>query len=158
MKWEDILFIIKWMCENVDTSQLTLPDDYQLEKITDDAHGAFMKAKYYKQSFLTEPMEHCFKCGRGYLTVWQTTDKIWELITGIKDGSGLMCMDCFDQEAQKKGITLYWECAIGKFPAQLRELLQQQGNCPNCALPFREHNLTCPELDIPDEKKVPNRR
>ncbi len=123
MTWEETFFVVKWMCENIDTSQLTLSDDYQLEKITDDAHSAFMKAKYYKQSFLTKSMEYCHKCGREYLTVWQTTDKIWELITGIKDGSGLMCMDCFDREVQKKGITLYWECTIGKFPTKLYELL-----------------------------------
>ncbi len=157
MKWEDISFIIKWMCENVDTSQLTLPDDYQLEKITDDAHSAFIKAEYYKQPESTEPMEHCHKCGRGYSTVWQTTDKVWEFVTNINNASGLLCMDCFDKEAERIGIALYWECAIGKFPTKLHELLQQ-GNCPKCGLPFKEHNLACPEPDMSEEKKVSNRR
>lgn len=70
-------------------------------------------------------MEYCHKCGRKYPTVWDTTDKIWEIVTGIKDGSGFMCMNCFEEKAQKKGIKLYWECTIGKFPGEIREILSQ---------------------------------
>ena len=31
-------------------------------------------------------------------------------VTGIKNGSGLMCPRCFDKLARDKGILLFWDC------------------------------------------------
>ena len=52
--------------------------------------------------------EHCQICEKEYLYVWEVSDKLWEKVTGIKNGSGLRCIDCFSKEAEKKGIYLQW--------------------------------------------------
>lgn len=41
---------------------------------------------------------------------------LWELVSGHKDGSGLLCLQCFDKITRAKGIELYWSCTIGNFP------------------------------------------
>jgi hypothetical protein len=37
---------------------------------------------------------------------------MWKLITGITDGSGFLCMDCFDELAREQGIFLNWTCDL----------------------------------------------
>lgn len=57
--------------------------------------------------------EHCQICGGeygekyGYL--WNVTNELWEKVTGIKNESGLRCINCFSREASKKGIYIQWE-------------------------------------------------
>jgi hypothetical protein len=34
------------------------------------------------------------------------------MVTGIENGSGLLCVDCFDELAREKEITVYWEGGI----------------------------------------------
>lgn len=55
--------------------------------------------------------EHCQICGKEYEYIYEVSNKLWEKITGIKNGSGLRCISCLDKEARKKGITIYW---VGK--------------------------------------------
>jgi len=43
--------------------------------------------------------------------IYEISDKLWEEITGIKNGSGLRCIPCLEREAEKKGIWISW---IGK--------------------------------------------
>ena len=52
--------------------------------------------------------EHCQICGKKYEYVYKVSNELWEKVTGIKNGSGLRCIDCFDKEAKEKGIFLQW--------------------------------------------------
>lgn len=56
--------------------------------------------------------EHCQICGKEYGEecgyIWTVSDKLWEIVTGIKNQSGLRCINCFSQEAKKKGIYIKW--------------------------------------------------
>lgn len=52
--------------------------------------------------------EHCQICGEEYSYVWTISDELWEKVTGIKNGGGLQCIHCFEREADKKGIIIYW--------------------------------------------------
>ena len=56
--------------------------------------------------------EHCQICGEEYGKkngyIWEVPDKLWEEVTGIKNGSGLRCINCFNLEARKKGIIIKW--------------------------------------------------
>ena len=57
------------------------------------------------------PYEKCQFCGNLYKTVWEcTSNKIWDEVTGKKDGSGLFCPKCFEEMARKKNIILNWKC------------------------------------------------
>ena len=57
-------------------------------------------------------METCKRCKKEYSTVWSVPDFLWEMVTEIKDGSGLLCVNCFDELACEKKITIYWEGSI----------------------------------------------
>ena len=59
--------------------------------------------------------EKCQKCGSRYLTVYYVSDDLWQRVTGIKDGSGLYCPNCFDKMAREKHIELYWTAKQGDF-------------------------------------------
>ena len=63
-----------------------------------------------------EAGEKCQRCGKRYLTVWQVSDDLWEWVTGITNGSGLYCMNCFDEMARQKKINLYCACHSMPFP------------------------------------------
>lgn len=58
--------------------------------------------------------EHCDNCGGEYLTVYRLPDTIWAKITGR--ANGLLCPECADSLARDKGVELYWEAAVNKFP------------------------------------------
>ncbi len=53
--------------------------------------------------------EHCQKCKKPYLAVWGASWKLWQKVTEKLDGSGLLCMNCFDKMARKKRIILHWD-------------------------------------------------
>ena len=52
--------------------------------------------------------EKCQICGKHYEYVYRISDKLWKKITGIKNGSGLRCIDCLDKEARGKDIYIYF--------------------------------------------------
>jgi len=56
--------------------------------------------------------EHCQICGieygEEYGYIYSVPDKLWEKVTGIKNGSGLRCIHCFSREARDKGIYIQW--------------------------------------------------
>lgn len=56
--------------------------------------------------------EHCQICGEEYGEkygyIWSVPDSLWEKVTGIKNKSGLRCINCFSLEAKEKGIVIYW--------------------------------------------------
>ena len=56
--------------------------------------------------------EKCQHCGKRYLISYDVSNKLWERVTGIKDGSGIFCPKCFDAMALEFGITLRWEAKI----------------------------------------------
>ena len=53
--------------------------------------------------------EHCQICGKEYEYIYEVSNKLWEKITGIKNGSGLRCIPCLEKEAKEKGICLRWD-------------------------------------------------
>ena len=44
----------------------------------------------------------CSICKHSYFYDYSVTDEDWETVTGIKNGSGLICLDCFDAKAYTK--------------------------------------------------------
>jgi hypothetical protein len=44
----------------------------------------------------------CKICKKAYQYDYSVTDEDWEIVTGIKDGSGIVCLDCFDEMAYIK--------------------------------------------------------
>lgn len=68
-----------------------------------------------------EETERCQHCDYEYPIVWHAPDEIWQAVTGITDGSGLFCIDCFTEMAWEKDLMLYWECATGCYPTLFRK-------------------------------------
>lgn len=62
-------------------------------------------------------MATCKKCHAVHEEVWNCSDDLWAIISGHHDGSGIWCMKCFEKEARKKGVALYWECKAWQFPS-----------------------------------------
>lgn len=58
--------------------------------------------------------EYCQSCGEAYSQCWSADDALWKDVTGRDDGSGLLCMQCFDALAQGKGINVVWTAIRGK--------------------------------------------
>lgn len=56
--------------------------------------------------------ETCENCNRTYKTIYRAPDKLWESVTGNKDGSGLLCIVCFDKLASLNGYKLLWKPEI----------------------------------------------
>jgi len=54
-----------------------------------------------KKKFLI--FAYCRNCGRRVHDYF-VPDEIWKEVTGIKDGSGIYCYDCFCKMADKKGL------------------------------------------------------
>jgi len=49
--------------------------------------------------------EFCKDCGHCFRIVWSVKDDMWEKVTGAADGGGgSLCLDCFVEKAEKKGI------------------------------------------------------
>jgi len=64
--------------------------------------------------------EKCQECGGYVQHIWHAPDEIWEKVTGNKDGSGNLCLRCFDAKAEELGILLYWECHEDEYPTLFR--------------------------------------
>jgi len=53
--------------------------------------------------------EHCFRCGARVEAVWWCLDRwTWEASTGHRNGAGLRCIRCFDREAQRAGLPVFF--------------------------------------------------
>ncbi len=63
--------------------------------------------------------ERCQECEKAYESIWQAPDDLWTKIVGVANGSGLFCLQCFDDAARERGIYLYWECAGKEYPAHI---------------------------------------
>jgi hypothetical protein len=53
-------------------------------------------------------IEFCRVCGIKQPLVWTADDKLWQDVTGINNGSGILCPRCFDKQAISRGIYLRW--------------------------------------------------
>jgi len=53
-------------------------------------------------------MEHCQICKKGFLTVYDVSDKVWKKISPEKSEGGTLCIECADKRARKLGIDLFW--------------------------------------------------
>jgi len=69
----------------------------------------------------TIDFERCQECGRYVEQVWQAPNDIWEKVTGIKDGSGILCINCFNAKAEAQRVFLYWECREDRYPTLFLE-------------------------------------
>jgi len=45
----------------------------------------------------------CRICKRNYNYDYSVTDKDWKAVTGIENGEGIICIDCFDEMVFMKG-------------------------------------------------------
>ncbi len=70
-------------------------------------------------------IESCNICGREQPLVWWCdSDELWKEVTGYTE-NGIMCLECFDRQAEKRGISLRWKPFLDhRFDAELlrREL------------------------------------
>lgn len=49
--------------------------------------------------------ESCIDCGRGFRVLWSVKDELWQKVRGVpNDGGGSLCVGCFVERAEKKGI------------------------------------------------------
>lgn len=48
--------------------------------------------------------ESCQDCGHCFRLVWSVRDEIWNKVMG--NDSGILCLDCFIERAEKKGISI----------------------------------------------------
>ena len=48
--------------------------------------------------------ESCERCGHCYRLAWWAKDGVWRAVYGSDKGT--LCIDCFAEMAEKKGITL----------------------------------------------------
>lgn len=65
--------------------------------------------------------EHCDNCSEPYGYPWLAPDDVWAQITLSEyPEGGLLCIPCANRRARTLGLYLWWECAIGKYPARGR--------------------------------------
>lgn len=48
--------------------------------------------------------ESCQDCGHCFRLVWSVKDEIWNEVMG--SGDGILCLDCFIERAESKGIPI----------------------------------------------------
>ena len=63
--------------------------------------------------------ERCQRCGKWYAEVYSAPDWMWGKVTGLKNGSGLFCMQCFDEMARSKKVIPFWK--VGLYPKKESE-------------------------------------
>ena len=51
--------------------------------------------------------EFCGKCGKHQPLVWTADDDLWNELNG--GPNGVLCPECFDKEADRRGIFLRWK-------------------------------------------------
>ena len=61
--------------------------------------------------------EACQECGRPYLLWWADND-LYDEVTGLGNeggnSPGLFCLECFNEKAERIGITLRWKPVIAR--------------------------------------------
>lgn len=57
-------------------------------------------------------IEYCDDCGREQPLVWWSEDPLWTHVTGIRDGGGVYCPECFDRRADALGLLLQWRPTV----------------------------------------------
>ena len=82
----------------------------------------------------------CGNCLRLYAPTWRAPDEIW---MGSSNGShSSLCIDCFTEMAEAKGVALYWECSEDDFPTVKDEIKQPDWYC--CLADYPNHTDSCP--------------
>lgn len=61
--------------------------------------------------------EICGLCGGKVGLVWHAPDELWLSLSGFPGDAGVLCLPCFDRQAEAKGISLCWESAAGVWPS-----------------------------------------
>lgn len=59
--------------------------------------------------FTEQDSERCQDCGLMVGVWWSAADTLWAAVAGRSDGSGVMCVGCFDVRASKRGLSIRWE-------------------------------------------------
>jgi hypothetical protein len=53
------------------------------------------------------PYESCKRCGKTFHLVWNVEDRYWREVMGVLDDSGgSLCLDCFIECAERRGINV----------------------------------------------------
>ena len=61
--------------------------------------------------------EKCDRCGKGYSTVYQVSDQVWQNLH-MASPAGFLCPVCCDEVAIDLNTILYWEAEPGQFPTE----------------------------------------
>lgn len=59
--------------------------------------------RFLKTYPLIEDCARCDDCGRN-VHDFTTTDELWVKVTGHQDGGGILCYDCFCDQADRMGV------------------------------------------------------
>lgn len=54
-------------------------------------------------------IEFCERCGRRQTVVWRASNALWGLYSGCYR---VLCLDCFDDLATRRGRALRWFCEV----------------------------------------------
>lgn len=57
-------------------------------------------------------IEFCRECGRQQPVVWHVSDDLWAAVTGRTDGSGVLCVECFDRAAWRTVGLIRWTARV----------------------------------------------
>ena len=69
-----------------------------------------IKYVFILRDLITWPYESCNRCGHCFKVCWNTKNDLWLTVYGSE--GGCLCIDCFIELANKKGITIH-ETDIG---------------------------------------------
>lgn len=61
---------------------------------------------------MSPEFETCQNCGKPVGLVWAAPDDLWAKVSGFPDEGGILCILCFDEFADRKGIFLTWRPSI----------------------------------------------
>ena len=137
MKWEETFFVVKWMFENINTTQLDSSDDYQMVKIADDAHLAFLKAQYPRSESVGGSM--------------RAKDKgdIFDLLRFVGDTQA-HGLDIKALGISREVLTGLVKAAVERDRGQLKQIRQTLARRPEPADPIKglnDHRKTRPDAD-----------
>lgn len=93
--------------------------------------------RFYWRHVRRHRYEICHSCGRPVHGTcpnwWRADDALWLQVVGAPEG--LRCIQCFTDEADAKGLLLYWEPKVEPRPVVGEGLAALEQPCPFCQAP-----------------------
>lgn len=124
----------KWLEHKLATARVELADLQQAKQqpwltgATKEYHLqkriAELKAENEALKGKDDGTEKCMNCASMVEQVWNAPDELWNTLSGYPQGNGVLCARCFDREAKKQGIFLYWSCQPDQFLHKENEALR----------------------------------